>query len=258
MPVQTAYTAEHDALYEGQRVNFETVNIFSRAAEGSDIPFGRAVVRGTADDQAQLPSSAVDDFVGITEYTTAWSETASDLHLYTENREMNIMDFGKIGVYTETAVVPGDPVFFRHTATTAPLDVVGRFRNDSGSNLATQIIGATFESTTAAGEIAIVRIRDTKTINVTTITAVTAAIPLTADVVLFDTTLGASTSTLADGYEGQVIQLLMTVDGGDQVLTPANLLGGTTITYGDVGDATTLRFSSGSWAVIANNGAVVA
>lgn len=159
MPVQTTYGAEHEALYEGQRVNLELVNITSKAAEGSDIAFGRAVVRGTADDQCILPSAAGQGFLGVSEFTTAWSETAGDLHVYTENREVNILDFGKIAVYTETNVVPGDPVFFRHTAGVAPLDIVGRFRNDADTANADQITGATFESTALAGEIAIIKLR---------------------------------------------------------------------------------------------------
>ena len=44
----------------------------------------------------------------------------------------------------------------------------------------------------------------------------------------------------------------MIVDGpGDAVLTPANLTGGTTITYADVGDVAELKFTAGSWVVIA-------
>lgn len=159
MPVQTAYASEHEALYEGQRVNLELANITSKVAEGSDIAFGRAVVRGTADNQCQLPSTAGEDFLGVSEFTTAWSETADDLHVYTENREVNIFDFGKIAVYTETAVVPGDPVYFRHTAAAPPLDIVGRFRNDADTANADLIANATFESTTGAGGIAIIKLR---------------------------------------------------------------------------------------------------
>jgi hypothetical protein len=162
MPVQTTYESEHDAGFEGQRVSFELTNITSKVAEGSDIAFGRAVVRGTADNQAQLPSTTGEDFMGVTEMTTAWAENSSDLHLYPEYREMNLIDFGKIYVYTEQAVVPGDPVFFRHTAATAPLDVVGRFRKDADTANADQIPGATFETTTAAGGIAIIKLTGQK------------------------------------------------------------------------------------------------
>lgn len=159
MPVQTDYTAEHAAAFEGQRVNLGLINITSKVAEGSDVAFGRAIIRGTADNQAKLPSATGQDFLGVTELTTAWSENASDLHVYAEDREMNIIDFGEVYVHTEQAVVPGDPVFFRHTANTAPLDVVGRFRKDLDTDKADQITGATFESTTSAGGLAKIRLR---------------------------------------------------------------------------------------------------
>jgi len=153
-PVQTAYEAEHAPAYEGQRSSLVLTNIISKVAEGSAIAFGRAVVRGTEDNQAQLPSATGEDFMGVTEMTTAWSEGADDLHQYDENREMNIIDFGDVWVYTEEAVVPGDDVFFRHTADTAPLDVIGRFRKDNSGGDADQIPGATFETTAGAGELA--------------------------------------------------------------------------------------------------------
>ena len=71
-------------------------------------------------------------------------------------------------------------------------------------------------------------------------------------------TTGASTGTLADGATGQIKTIVMTVDGGDYVLTPANLTGGTTITFADVADCVTLLFANGSWVITANSGAVLA
>ena len=65
------------------------------------------------------------------------------------------------------------------------------------------------------------------------------------------TTTTASVPTLADGVEGQLKRIQMIVDVGDAVLTPANLTGGTTITFADVGDVAELKFSAGSWVVIA-------
>jgi len=153
-PVQTAYEAEHAPAFEGQRSSLVLTNINSKVAEGNDIAFGRAVVRGTDDNQAQLPSATGEDFMGVTEMTSAWSEREDGEHVYRENQEMNIIDFGDVWVYTEQAVVPGDPVFFRHTAAVAPNDVVGRFRKDADTANADQIPGATFETTAAAGELA--------------------------------------------------------------------------------------------------------
>jgi len=72
------------------------------------------------------------------------------------------------------------------------------------------------------------------------------------------TTTGADALTLADGEEGQNKVITMIADGGDGTLTPSNLSGGTTITFGDVGDTVHLLFTNGSWVVLGNNGAVIA
>lgn len=159
MPVQSTYTAEHPVAFEGQRVNFELTNTTSKVAEASDIGFGKAVVRGTKDDQAKLPTATGQDFVGVVTHTTAWTQESGQPPVYNRYREMNIIDFGKIWVITEQAVVPGDDVYFRHTAGTSPNDIVGRFRKDADTDKADQIMTATFETTSAAGGLAIIRLR---------------------------------------------------------------------------------------------------
>lgn len=252
MPVQTTYEAEHAAAFEGQKANLGLANITSKVAQGSDVPFGRAVVRGTADNQAKLPTGASQGFLGITELTSAWSENASDLHLYSENREMNILDFGEIWVYTEQSVVPGDAVYFRHTADTAPLDVIGRFRKDASGGDAELIVGASFETTTAAGGLAKLKMDAPGTgvllapDSSETLVAAGAA-SVDTSITYFDSTAGAMAVTLADGTEGQIKTLSMLVDGGDVVVTPANYANGTTITFNDAFDTCRLRFTGSSW-----------
>ena len=72
------------------------------------------------------------------------------------------------------------------------------------------------------------------------------------------TTTGANALTLADGAVGQIKHIVMIVDGGDGTLTPTNLANGTTLTFGDVGDAVTLQFLGTEWWIISNDGAVLA
>ena len=50
----------------------------------------------------------------------------------------------------------------------------------------------------------------------------------------------------------------MITDGGDGVVTVANLQGGTTLTFGDVNDFIELLFAVGKWNIIVNSGVVVA
>lgn len=263
MPVQTTYTAAHDPAFEGQRADLSLINIVSKAAEDTDVPFGRAVVRGTADDQGKLPTATGQAFIGITEMTTAWAENASGLHLYSQYREMNIIDFGEVWVYTEQSVVPGDAVYFRHTADTSPLDVVGRFRKDASGTDADLIVGASWETTTSAGAIGKVKL-NTPGVGVLiapdsseTLTATTSAISVDTGITYFDTTLGAMAASLADGVEGQIKKVMLTVDGGDVVITPANLEVGATLRLTEVGNSFTLQFSGTTWKVIASEGIAI-
>lgn len=255
MPVQTSYTAEHAAAFEGQRANLGLINILSKVVElAAGIPFGRAVVRGTADNQCLLPTATGQDFLGFTEMTTAWAEGSSDLHLYERYREANIVDFGEIWLYTEQSVVPGDPVYFRHTADTAPLDILGRVRKDASGGDADLIQGATFETTTAAGGIAKIKMNAPGTgilVAKDSSEELTAAgaVSLVTSLTYLDSTAGAMAMTLADGVAGQEKTIIMTVDGGDATLTPANFLNGTAIVFNDVGDAVTLRFDGTNWMV---------
>lgn len=78
-------------------------------------------------------------------------------------------------------------------------------------------------------------------------------------------TIGASDAggdawTLADGtVVGQLKKIILGTDGGgDAVLTPTNLAGGTTITFNDANDYVVLVWDGGEWNVIENVGATVA
>ena len=67
----------------------------------------------------------------------------------------------------------------------------------------------------------------------------------------FIATTTPSAYTLVDGHdEGQEVQILMTVDGGDATLTPTSLGGGTTITFDDAGDFAVLRWINANWWMI--------
>lgn len=67
-----------------------------------------------------------------------------------------------------------------------------------------------------------------------------------------DTTTGSGhASTLANGnIKGQLKKVRLIVDGGDLVLTVANMAGGTTITFADVGDVALLQWDGKRWVPI--------
>lgn len=84
------------------------------------------------------------------------------------------------------------------------------------------------------------------------------AVPITAATVQLTTT-GANALTLANGTNGQMLAIVMVVDGGDGTLTPTTKTGYTTITFDAVGDSVLLQyFTTLGWMIISNNGATVA
>jgi hypothetical protein len=85
----------------------------------------------------------------------------------------------------------------------------------------------------------------------TTSVAAAGAIPITNYYSTLDSNAGATTQTLADGAQvGQLKKIQMIVDGGDDVVTPSNLSGGTTITFADVGDYAILVWDGTNWVAI--------
>jgi hypothetical protein len=85
------------------------------------------------------------------------------------------------------------------------------------------------------------------------------AVPITAATVQVSTGAGAAALTLANGTAGQLLTLVMTVDGGgDATLTPTTKTGFSTIVFDAVGDAVTLQyFTTLGWMVVANSGATI-
>lgn len=73
------------------------------------------------------------------------------------------------------------------------------------------------------------------------------------------TTTGIDAGTLADsGIPGQMKTIFMAGDGGDGTLTPTSLLGYSTITFNDVGDAVQLVWSGTDWIITSNQGCALA
>jgi hypothetical protein len=77
------------------------------------------------------------------------------------------------------------------------------------------------------------------------------AINLTDYTTRVETTGAGDALTIADGVDGQEKFIYMNADAGDGILTPANSLGFTTITFNDEGDSVHLQFNStaGGWLI---------
>lgn len=83
------------------------------------------------------------------------------------------------------------------------------------------------------------------------------AVNITTKTTLLVTT-GINALTLANGTDGQIKTIIHKTYGGNGILTPTNLLGGTTITFSAIGQTATLLFKDGKWNVIGLVGAVLA
>ena len=86
----------------------------------------------------------------------------------------------------------------------------------------------------------------------------TEVVNLTDTVTLLVTTGGSQAFSLADGVEGQIKIISMKTDGGDGIVTPANFVNGTTITFNDVEDTVTLLYQSTGWVALARQNAAFA
>lgn len=126
------------------------------------IPFGRAVTM-LPSGKISLITAAGQKIIGIAISVDLWglafvSNAATPAPPgYPPNTALNILTVGDIFVYAEDAVVAGDPLLVRVTASTAPKDVVGRFGKAAGIGLeaptGAEIVAIT--TTKAAGIVAV-------------------------------------------------------------------------------------------------------
>lgn len=85
--------------------------IMSKIAEGV-VPFGRAVVKGTEDEEAKLPSSGSDMMLGVAGFSTEAGDL--DNENYSEGDPLAVVETGIVVVKVEEAVNIGDDVRIRH------------------------------------------------------------------------------------------------------------------------------------------------
>lgn len=79
---------------------------------------------------------------------------------------------------------------------------------------------------------------------------------ITSGISLISTT-GAAAGAIADGIVvGQIKEIVMVIDGGNYVLTPANFTSGATITFDDVNDTVKLLWDGSGWQFISGTATV--
>ena len=151
MSAQTSYSINQNKAYAGLVYAQAPHDIVSRAVEtAAGIGFGVAVARGTdADKQIDLAGSA--DFLGITirslEKEGAANTAATQ---WNENETAGVLRKGYIWAVCPAGCVPGNAV--KYTDGTGVLDAGAAGAGE------TQLDGATWETTAAAGELAVIRL----------------------------------------------------------------------------------------------------
>lgn len=156
MPVQTTYTAEHAEGFVGQYADLQLSNVFSRSVEASEIDFGLAVVRGTAEDQCKLATATGGSFLGLTGRTIAGSADTAGVRKYQIGESANILDEGVIYAICEDGCTQGGPVSFRYVAGAGQL---GGLVTTPVASETDVIPNAVWDTTTAAGKIGRVKFK---------------------------------------------------------------------------------------------------
>lgn len=126
--------------------------------------YGRAIVRGTQDDEVQHPDGDADEaFMGLLVRDCRYAPELVDASIPGEvpaRHELSVAYKGKFWVVAEDAVTEGNAVFFRFADSAAPTatQAIGRFRGDDDAATAALITGARWGSSAAPGELAILEL----------------------------------------------------------------------------------------------------
>ena len=156
MSVQTSYDLAIAIAYAGLIYAQAPSDVISRSVEGAaGIGFGVAVSRGTDADKQALIGGAT-DFLGISIRDLSQESSANDGSIkWDETETMGILRDGYIWAVCPSGCVPGDVVNY--------VDATGVL--DSGAPVAdeTGLDGAQWETTTAAGELGVIRLNSTDT-----------------------------------------------------------------------------------------------
>tara|TARA_R110000744_G_scaffold20470_1_gene53744 strand:- start:13264 stop:13743 length:480 start_codon:yes stop_codon:yes gene_type:complete len=150
MSAQLSYSTNLRKAFAGMLADLHNHDIISRSIEtvaGAD--FGIAVSRGTEKDKQAVIGGAT-GFLGITVRSLGRENTSNDTVKYSKTETAGILRQGYIYVVCPSGCNPGDPVNY--------IDATGIL--DSGAAVAgeTNLTGAIWDTTAAAGELAVIRL----------------------------------------------------------------------------------------------------
>jgi hypothetical protein len=153
----TDYSTTMTASIAGQLADLGVADIrsFFNEEASAEIPFGYAVVQGTAEKGALLPSTSDDAFVGIVAHSHAYDPT-DDLGTtgIKADRELNIVNKGRVWVVVGETVAVGDRGYVDYV--TAPGRILKADVTDETLETSAQIKFLT--AATGAGSLALAEI----------------------------------------------------------------------------------------------------
>ena len=146
-----------DIGYAGQVADFNSFTSESKTNENAtSIDFGVAVCRGAADDTCKPQLLDADKIIGISIRSPIQSADLSGNISYLQRASVSIMREGYMFVVPFENVVRGDQVL----AITAQTGKLGGVTGGAAGVGRVVVPGATWESTTAAGQVGQVRINN--------------------------------------------------------------------------------------------------
>ena len=159
--VQSTYPNFHAAKVDGQVADTTTADIDSyRLTGATSVPFGRAVSRsnqaGAGDRDCELYEGA--RYAGIAVMDERLAAGANGT--YKQGDSLSAMWRGDVAVKVSAAVAPGDDVVIATAAsgTGATAEEIGQLSSKAADGTHIALTGARFLTTTAAQDIAVVRL----------------------------------------------------------------------------------------------------
>lgn len=152
MSAQTSYAINTNDFYAGMIVDLSPKDVVSRSVETSaGIDFGVAVSRGTDKDRQVVVGGS--DYLGVTVRSLDREGAMNTGAIkYDQNETAAIMRDGYIAAVCPSGCTPGAAVFFNDTTGVLDAGTAGVGE--------TQLNGSSWETTTSAGEIGVIRLND--------------------------------------------------------------------------------------------------
>jgi hypothetical protein len=154
---QTSYSINQAAAREGGLYDLGDHDILS-FVNAAAIPFGKLVVRDTADDAGKLPAASTDvtdakKVLGLAIAKQDIESSASGVAQYPAQSQVPVMRRGRAWVKVEGAVTPASDVFVRYAAGG---DGLGSFGATAGTSARAQLANAKYLTSAGVGGFAVV------------------------------------------------------------------------------------------------------